>query len=110
MLECDEARREVTQLASSYLIRNIPSTLHQAAKLAAKWRGISLRQLILEALADHVKRTLEEEGLLEGSNLEETESQEKLQRALRKRKRKAIIEPPTENVKMVPTERKKGGD
>jgi len=91
MLECDEARREVTQLASSYLIRNIPYTLHQAAKLAAKWRGISLRQLILEALADHVKRTLEEGGALEDSNLEETESLENLPSALAKRREEAIF-------------------
>ena len=78
-------------MASSYLIRNIPSTLHRSAKLAAKWRGISLRQLILEALADHVKETLEEGGFLEDSNLEETESQENLQGALHKRREEAIF-------------------
>jgi hypothetical protein len=60
-------------LANSYLIRNFPPELHRLAKTVAKWKGISLRKLILEALAEHVKRAIEEGGLLEGNNLEESE-------------------------------------
>jgi hypothetical protein len=60
-------------MADSYIIRDFPPTIHRLCKTIAGWEGITMRELILKALAEYLKKYQEAGGLLEGSNLEETE-------------------------------------
>ena len=61
-------------MAEKYLIRNFPPTLHRLAKVVAGWEGITMRELILRALEQYLKKYQEVGGLLEATESEETET------------------------------------
>jgi hypothetical protein len=66
-------------MAEKYLIRSFPPTLHRLAKTVAGWEGITMRELILKALAEYLKKYQEAGGLLdEVSRLEETEEERRI--------------------------------
>ena len=47
---------EVNWMATAYTIRNFPEELHRKAKAAAALEGITLRELILKAVAEYVEK------------------------------------------------------
>jgi hypothetical protein len=49
-------------MATAYTIRNIPEDLHRKAKATAALEGITLRELILKAVAEYVAQRTEGDG------------------------------------------------
>ncbi len=49
-------------MAIAYTIRDFPEELHRKAKATAALEGITLRELILKAIADYIEREWKKGG------------------------------------------------